>query len=336
MQILITGGMGYIGSHTVLQLLEKGNDVVIVDNLSNSSEESLRRIQEITGKTATFYEADVQNVNALHGVFKSHTINAVIHFAGLKAVGESVEKPLMYYQNNLESTLTLLKVMEEFNVRKLVFSSSATVYGNPDKLPITEDMPRSATNPYGQTKLMIEHILEDVTKSNKGWNITSLRYFNPVGAHESGKIGEDPNGIPNNLLPYVSQVAIGKREKVSVFGGDYSTPDGTGIRDYIHVVDLANAHLAALDHLNRLNTYKAYNIGTGHGISVLQLIDGFRRASGKEVPYEIIDRRPGDVAACYADVSLAEKELGWKAKLDIDKACEDSWRWQSQNPDGYN
>lgn len=335
MKILVTGGAGYIGSHTVVELLNGGYEVVVIDNLSNSSEESLRRVKEITGKTLVFHQADLRDAAVLGEVFAAGDIDAVIHFAGLKAVGESVAKPLLYYQNNLDSTMVLLEQMEKHGVKKLVFSSSATVYGDPATLPITEDMPRSATNPYGQTKLMIEQILEDIAATGEGWAITSLRYFNPVGAHESGRIGEDPNGIPNNLLPYVSQTAIGKRDKVSVFGGDYDTPDGTGVRDYIHVVDLARAHLAALEHVDHPDIYKAYNIGTGHGVSVLELIAAFGQAAGRDVPYEIVNRRPGDVAACYADPSLAADELGWRAELDIERACVDSWRWQSQNPDGY-
>lgn len=335
MKILVTGGAGYIGSHTVVELLNAGHEVVVIDNLSNSSQESLKRVEEITGKAPEFYEADVRDGAVLDEILGAGDIDAVIHFAGLKAVGESVAKPLMYYQNNLDSTMVLLEKMGGHGVKKLVFSSSATVYGDPAKLPITEGMPRSATNPYGQTKLMIEQILEDISATNSGWNITSLRYFNPVGAHESGRIGEDPNGIPNNLLPYVSQVAIGKREKVNVFGGDYATPDGTGVRDYIHVVDLAKAHLAALRHIDHPDVYKAYNIGTGIGVSVLELVQAFGKAAKKEIPYEVIDRRPGDVAACYADPSLAHRELDWKAELDIDRACADSRRWQSQNPNGY-
>lgn len=335
MNIVVTGGAGYIGSHTVVELLANSHDVIVIDNLINSSAESLRRVHKISGREVVFYQEDVQNESKLEEIFSAHSVDAVIHFAGLKAVGESVEKPLLYYRNNLESTMVLLNVMERANVKKLVFSSSATVYGDPAKLPIIESMPRSATNPYGQTKLMIEEILEDLSRAHDGWNITSLRYFNPVGAHASGLIGEDPNGIPNNLLPYVSQTAIGKRDKVNVFGGDYGTPDGTGVRDYIHVVDLAKAHLAALDHLDHPNVYKAYNIGTGSGVSVLELIEAFRSASGADVPYEIVARRPGDVAACYADVSLAKKELEWQSELAIDQACIDSWRWQSQNPEGY-
>ncbi len=335
MNILVTGGAGYIGSHTVIELQNAGHEVVVVDNLSNSTEESLRRVAEITGQEATFYQADVRDQAALAKIFDTHAIDAVIHFAGLKAVGESVAKPLAYYDNNLISTLILLDAMKAHGVTKLVFSSSATVYGDPAKLPLTEDMPLSATNPYGQTKLMIEQILKDTSASGEGWNITSLRYFNPVGAHESGRIGEDPSGIPNNLLPYVSQVAVGKRSEVHVFGDDYDTPDGTGVRDYIHVVDLARAHVAALEHLDHPDEYKVYNVGTGNGVSVYELIEAFRQASSREIPTVVDPRRPGDIAACYADVHLAERELNWKAERTIDQACTDSWRWQSQNPDGY-
>lgn len=335
MNILVTGGAGYIGSHTTVELLNEGHEVVIIDNLSNSSRESLRRVEEITGKDLEFHEADVRDRDMLNSIFNANSFDAVIHFAGLKAVGESVSRALYYYQNNLESTLILLESMQQFDVKKLVFSSSATVYGEPKILPITEEAPKSATNPYGQTKLMIEQILEDISVTNEGWNITSLRYFNPIGAHESGRIGEDPNGLPNNLLPYVAQVAAGKLQKVNVFGSDYDTPDGTGVRDYIHVVDLARAHLAALNHLDHPNIYKAYNVGTGNGTSVLEIIEAFKKASGRDIPYEIIGRRPGDIATCYADPSLANKELGWAAKLSIQDACDSSWRWQSQNPDGF-
>lgn len=334
-KILVTGGAGYIGSHTTVELLNAGHEVVVVDNLSNSSSESLRRVEEITGKNVEFHEADVRDKEMLDAIFNKHDFEAVIHFAGLKAVGESVAKALFYYQNNLESTLTLLERMEFFDVRKLVFSSSATVYGNPDTLPITESAPKSATNPYGQTKLMIEQILEDVTATQENWNITSLRYFNPIGAHESGLIGEDPNGIPNNLVPYISQVAIGKLAALSVYGDDYDTPDGTGVRDYIHVVDLAKAHLAALEHLDHPNEYKAYNIGTGTGTSVLEMVHAFEAASGKTVPYNIVARRPGDIASCYADPSLANQELGWSAEKTVEDACRDGWKWQSNNPDGF-
>ena len=335
MNILVTGGAGYIGSHTIIELLASGHSVVVVDNLSNSSAESLRRVEEITSQSVPFHEFDLRDRTRLAELFRSETIDAAIHFAGLKAVGESVEKALLYYQNNLESTLTLLDVMQEFGVKKLVFSSSATVYGDPARLPITEDMPLSATNPYGQTKLMIEHILGDVAATKRGWQFTSLRYFNPVGAHPSGRIGEDPSGIPNNLLPFVSQVAVGKRDHLNVFGDNYDTPDGTGVRDYIHVVDLARAHVAALEHLGKLDEYKVYNVGTGRGTSVLELVKAFETASGREIPYQITPRRPGDIAACYADPGLAEAELGWRAELTIEDACRDAWNWQSNNPNGY-
>ena len=334
MKLLVTGGAGYIGSHTVVELLSRGDEVIIVDNLSNAHPNVLGRIEQITGKNPVFYDYDVCDERSLDEVFDAHSPDAVIHFAGLKAVGESVEQPIRYYSNNLVSTLTLLTVMERHNVKNLVFSSSATVYGNPDSLPITEEAPLRATNPYGQTKLMIEQMLMDVAKT-ASWHIVSLRYFNPVGAHPSGLIGEDPSGIPNNLLPFVSQVAIGKRETLSVFGNDYDTPDGTGVRDYIHVIDLAQAHLAALQHLPDTTEYRAINVGTGSGVSVLELVDSFQAASDKPIPYEILPRRPGDVASCYADVTKAQEQLGWKATKTIDEACEDSWRWQSQNPDGY-
>jgi len=336
MKILVTGGAGYIGSHTAVELLQKGHDVVVIDNLSNSSRKSIDRIEKITGKIVEFHEADVKDKDALDAIFDKHNIDAVIHFAGLKAVGESVSKALYYYSNNIQSTINLIERMELFDIKKLVFSSSATVYGDPAKLPITEDMPKSATNPYGQTKLMIEQILEDVCATNEDWNITSLRYFNPIGAHESGIIGEDPNGLPNNLLPFVSQVASGKLKKLSVFGNDYNTPDGTGVRDYIHVVDLARAHLAALEKLDHPNIYKAYNIGTGKGYSVLEIIEAFKLASGKDVPYDIVDRRPGDIATCYADCSLAQKELGWNSEHSLEDACSSSWNWQNKNPNGFN
>jgi len=335
MKVLVTGGAGYIGSHTLIELLNDNHQVVVVDNLSNSSEESLRRVEKITGKHVEFHEHDLRDRDMLESVFNAHDFDAVIHFAGLKAVGESVAKALFYYQNNLESTLTLLEVMKQFDVKKLLFSSSATVYGLPDALPIPETAPKSATNPYGQTKLMIEQILEDIAATNEGWSVTSLRYFNPIGAHESGLIGEDPNGLPNNLLPYVSQVAVGKLDKVRVFGDDYDTPDGTGVRDYIHVVDLAAAHLAALKHLDHPDAYKAYNIGTGQGVSVLDVIKAFEKAADKEILYEVVERRPGDIASCYADASLAGRELGWHTEKTLEDACADAWRWQSQNPNGY-
>lgn len=335
MTILVTGGAGYIGSHTVLELLNNNYDVVVVDNLSNANAESLRRVEELTGKKVHFYPSDVSNSEELTKVFEKHTIDAVIHFAGYKAVGESVEKPLMYYQNNIDSTLVLCEVMQTFNVKNLVFSSSATVYGDPHAVPITEDFPVSATNPYGRTKLFIEFILKDLFVSDNSWRIALLRYFNPVGAHKSGRIGEDPNGIPNNLMPFVAQVAVGKREQLSIFGNDYPTADGTGVRDYIHVVDLAIGHLKALEKLDSGAGLYTYNLGTGKGTSVLEMVHAFEKASGKPVPYKIVARRPGDIAECYAHPEKAEKELGWKAERGIEEMCEDGWRWQSQNPNGY-
>ena len=335
MNILVTGGAGYIGSHTLIELITAGHTPIVIDSLVNSSRESIARVEAITNTSIVFYELDLRDGEHLDGIFSSHKIDAVIHFAGLKAVGESVEMPLYYYQNNLESTLSLLGKMQTHMVSKLVFSSSATVYGDPTSLPIKEDAPLSATNPYGQTKLMIEQILKDMSTSEDGWNFTSLRYFNPIGAHESGTIGEDPSGTPNNLLPYVAQVAAGRLSSVSVFGSDYDTPDGTGIRDYIHVVDLAKAHVAALDHLDHPNEYKVYNLGTGKADSVLDMINSFEKVSGKKINYEIKPRRPGDIAACYADPSLAEHELGWKATLSTEDGCRDSWRWQLNNPAGY-
>lgn len=335
MNILVTGGAGYIGSHTIIELLKNNHEIVVVDNLSNSSHESLRRVEEITGKNIEFHEIDLRDRDMLNSVFNAHSFDAVLHFAGLKAVGESVARALYYYQNNLEATLSLLESMQQFDIKKLVFSSSATVYGDPQTLPVTEKSPKSATNPYGQTKLMIEQILEDISATNEGWNITSLRYFNPIGAHESGTLGEDPSGLPNNLLPYVAQVAAGKLEKVSVFGDDYDTRDGTGVRDYIHVLDLATAHIAALEHLDHPNEYKVYNIGTGTNVSVIELIDAFKRASGKDIPYQVVARRPGDIASCYADPSLAKKELGWSAQLSLQDGCNSSWKWQTENPNGF-
>lgn len=334
MNILVTGGCGYIGSHTVVELQNAGHEVVVVDNLSNSTEESLRRVAEITGKQPVFYKADVCDRAALAQIFAAHKIDAVIHFAGLKAVGESVAKPLEYYRNNLDSTLALLAVMDDYDVRKLVFSSSATVYGSA-AIPYTEDSPTGVgiTNPYGQTKYMVEQILRDVAGANPANEFTILRYFNPVGAHESGLIGEHPQGIPNNLMPYITQVATGVREKLSIFGNDYDTLDGTGVRDYIHVVDLARGHLAALEHSQP--GVVAYNLGTGKGVSVLQLIDAFEKASGQTIPYEIAPRRPGDLPEYYANTEKAAHELGWKAELDINRACADSWRWQSRNPHGF-
>lgn len=336
MAILVTGGAGYIGSHTVLELLELGNEVIVVDNLSNSSKESLIRVESITGKSPIFYEQDLLDRAALENVFSSHNIDSVIHFAGYKAVGESVQKPMMYYQNNLDSTLILCEVMKKFDVKNLVFSSSATVYGDPESVPITEESSLSATNPYGRTKLFIEYILKDLYTSDDSWNIALLRYFNPVGAHKSGLIGEDPNDIPNNLMPYVSQVAVGKLKQLSVFGDDYPTPDGTGVRDYIHVVDLALGHLKAIDKLRSAPGLVIYNLGTGKGTSVLDMIKAFENASGKKVDYKIGPRRSGDIATCYADPAKAEKELGWKAERGIKEMCEDAWKWQSENPNGYN
>ncbi|MDX1618449.1 MAG: UDP-glucose 4-epimerase GalE [Balneolaceae bacterium] len=333
--ILVTGGAGYIGSHTVLELLRDGYDVIVVDNLSNSNQEALNRIREITGRELTFYQADLLDKSRMDEIFETHPIDAVIHFAGYKAVGESVEKPLSYYHNNITGTLHLCEAMQARGVRNMVFSSSATVYGDPDEVPIREDFPLSATNPYGRTKLFIEKILRDLHTADPEWNISILRYFNPVGAHESGRIGEDPNDTPNNLMPYISQVAVGKLEKLSVFGGDYPTRDGTGVRDYIHVMDLAAGHLRALEKLAEDPGVITHNLGTGRGYSVLEVIKAFEEASGREIPYRIIDRRPGDIAECYADPTKAERELGWKAERDLLDMCRDAWRWQSENPDGY-
>ena len=336
MTILITGGAGYIGSHTALELLNEGYDVVVFDNLSNSSQESLRRVEELTGKQVCFYEGDVQDEDALRAMFKEQKIDAVIHCAALKAVGESVQKPLEYYQNNISGTLTLLKVMREVGVKNIVFSSSATVYGSPEEMPITEACPKGqCTNPYGWTKSMMEQIMSDVQKADASWNVILLRYFNPVGAHKSGRIGEDPKGIPNNLMPYISQVAVGKLEKLGVFGNDYDTPDGTGVRDYIHVVDLAIGHVKAINYIFTNPGLDVINLGTGQGYSVLDMVKAFSKACGKEIPYEIKPRREGDIAMCYADPSKAAKVLGWKAERGLDEMCEDTWRWQSQNPGGY-
>ena len=335
MEILVTGGAGFIGSHTCVELLNSGYSVIVIDNLSNSSSEALQRVEDITGETVTFYEADLLDRDAVEKIFTAHQIDAAIHFAGYKAVGESVAKPLSYYENNLISTLNLCDVMREHGVYDLVFSSSATVYGDPQTVPIKEDFPITAVNPYGRTKLFIEEILRDLHVSDAKWNIALLRYFNPVGAHPSGKIGEDPNDIPNNLMPYISQVAVGKLEQLSVFGDDYDTPDGTGVRDYIHVVDLAVGHLKALEKLTQSPGLVTYNLGTGQGYSVLDVVHAFEKASGRDVPYKITGRRPGDAASCYADPSKAEEELGWTARRDLETMCRDAWRWQSQNPDGY-
>lgn len=335
MAILVTGGAGYIGSHTTVELLNAGYEVVIVDNFANSKPASLKRIKEITGKAFSFYNSDLLDKEGLAKIFADHQIDAVIHFAGLKAVGESVSKPLQYYHNNITGTLILCEVMKEHGVKKLVFSSSATVYGMPEKMPITEEFPLSTTNPYGSTKLMIEHILKDVYVADDSWSIALLRYFNPIGAHKSGLIGEDPSGIPNNLMPYITQVAVGKLEKLQVFGNDYPTVDGTGVRDYIHVVDLAHGHLNALEKVLDDQGVEAYNLGTGTGYSVLQLVSAFEKASGKKVPYEIVDRRPGDIAECYADPSKAKEQFGWEAQLGVEEMCKDAWRWQEKNPHGY-
>ncbi|QAT39931.1 UDP-glucose 4-epimerase GalE [Clostridium sp. JN-9] len=335
MSILITGGAGYIGSHTAVELLEKGYEIVVVDNLINSSEESLNRVKKITGRDFKFYKSDLLDKESLRKMFKENNIDSVIHFAALKAVGESVSIPLRYYNNNLMSTLNLCEVMNEFNVKKLVFSSSATVYGNPETVPISEDFPLSATNPYGRTKLMIEDILRDLYISDNSWNIALLRYFNPIGAHKSGLIGEDPKGIPNNLVPYIAQVACGKLHCLNVLGSDYPTKDGTGVRDYIHVVDLAEGHIKALEKLNSNPGIQAYNLGTGNGYSVLEVVQAYSKACGREIPCKIVERRPGDVASCYADTQKAKKDLGFTAKRTIDDMCKDSWNWQSNNPNGY-
>ncbi|EEL48447.1 MULTISPECIES: UDP-glucose 4-epimerase GalE [Bacillus cereus group] len=335
MAILLTGGAGYIGSHTCIELLNNGCDVVVVDNLSNSSVKSLNRVKEITGKQFKFYKEDLLNHEAIDKIFKENAIDAVIHFAGFKAVGESVALPLTYYHNNISSTLVLCDVMQKHNVKKLIFSSSATVYGIPEESPVTEEFPLSATNPYGHTKLMTEQILRDIAVADSEWSIALLRYFNPFGAHKSGRIGEDPNGIPNNLMPYVTQVAIGKLKELSVFGNDYPTKDGTCIRDYIHVVDLADGHVKALDKVLHTKGVEAYNLGTGRGYSVLEMVQAFEKISGRAIPYKIIGRRPGDVAVCFADISKAKHELGWEAKRGIEEMCLDSWKWQSNNKKGY-
>jgi UDP-glucose 4-epimerase len=333
--VLVTGGAGYIGSHTCVELDDAGFDFVVYDNLCNSSKESLSRVEKIIGKEVKFVEGDIRDADALQKVFDKYEIDSVIHFAGLKAVGESVEKPLEYYDNNVSGTVVLCEVMQKNGCKKIVFSSSATVYGDPHTTPIKEDFPLSATNPYGRSKLFIEEILRDVFVSDSEWKIVLLRYFNPVGAHESGTIGEDPNGIPNNLMPFISQTAVGKREKLSVFGGDYDTHDGTGVRDYIHVVDLAQGHVKALNKIADLNAVLTVNLGTGNGYSVLDMVKAFEKASGKKVPYEIAPRRAGDIAKCFADPSYAKETLGWEATRGIDEMCEDTWRWQSNNPNGY-
>ncbi len=337
-KILVTGGAGYIGSHTCIALHDAGYEVVIYDNLSNSSREAINRVSTLIGQTIEFIEGDIRDTELLREVFTSHEFFGVIHFAGLKAVGESVAEPLLYYNNNVSGTITLLEVMAEYNVKNLVFSSSATVYGDPENLPINEESPRSCTNPYGQSKLVVEHILEDLAASDDSWNLIPLRYFNPVGAHPSGQIGEDPNDIPNNLMPYISQVAVGKIDKLNIFGRDYPTIDGTGVRDFIHVTDLATGHVSALNYLERQMASVGFlpiNLGTGKGTSVLELVASFSDVSGKSIPYQFTDRRAGDVASCYASADKAKELLGWQATLSIDKMCQDSWGWQSKNPNGY-
>ena len=336
MAILVTGGAGYIGSHTVVELQNAGYDVVVLDNLSNASEKALDRVSKITGKPVKFYKADILDRDALNDIFDKETIESCIHFAGLKAVGESVVKPWEYYENNIAGTLTLVDVMRKHNVKNIIFSSSATVYGDPAQIPITEECPKGqCTNPYGWTKSMLEQVLTDIQKADPEWNVMLLRYFNPIGAHKSGTIGENPNGIPNNLMPYITQVAVGKLKELGVFGNDYDTPDGTGVRDYIHVVDLAKGHVKALKKIEENPGLAIYNLGTGKGYSVLDVIHAFEKACGVKIPYVIKPRRAGDIATCYCDASKAEKELGWKAENGIREMCEDSWRWQSNNPQGY-
>lgn len=335
MKVLLTGGAGYIGSHTAVECLAAGHEVVVFDNLSNSSTKSLDRVAQIAGRPVEFVQGDIRDCTALRALFARYAIDAVVHFAGLKAVGESVEKPMLYYDNNIAGSIVLFEEMAAAGVKSVVFSSSATVYGDPARVPITEDFPLSATNPYGRSKLFIEEMLRDIARADAGWNIALLRYFNPVGAHESGLIGEDPRGIPNNLMPYVAQVAVGRRPYLNVFGGDYPTPDGTGVRDYIHVVDLARGHVAALEKLPQLDGVGTWNLGTGRGVSVLDMVRAFEAASGKPVPYEIVARRAGDVAQCWADPSRAARELGWRAAYGLARMCEDAWRWQQGNPDGY-
>lgn len=335
MKILVTGGAGYIGSHTCMELLHAGYDVVVVDNLSNSKMESLKRVQKLTGKTLEFHLIDLLDQQALNNVFQKSKIDAVIHFAGLKAVGESVSAPLKYYHNNVTGTLVLCSVMNNNNVKNIVFSSSATVYGDPKEVPIREKFSVHPTNPYGRSKLMIEDILKDLFEADKNWNVVLLRYFNPVGAHPSGQIGEDPNGIPNNLFPYICQVAVGKLSELSVFGSNYPTPDGTGVRDYIHVVDLAKAHISTLSKFKSNFGIETYNIGTGRGYSVFEIISAFEKASGRKIPHKIIDRRPGDIATCFADPTKANKQLGWAVQYGINQMCDDAWQWQEKNPNGY-
>jgi UDP-glucose 4-epimerase len=335
MKVLVTGGAGYIGSHTCVELLAGGYEVIVADSLRNSHEEAIRRIREITGKNLRFYKVDLLDKAALETVFRQTSIDAVIHFAGLKAVGESVAKPLEYYRNNIMGSLELFDVMTKHGVKNIVFSSSATVYGDPATLPITEDFPLKPSNPYGWCKVMLEQILRDLYLADQAWNITLLRYFNPVGAHPSGRIGEDPRGIPNNLVPYIAQVAVGKLPELLIFGNDYPTSDGTGVRDYIHVMDLASGHIKALEKLAENPGLATYNLGTGKGCSVLEMLETFSRAAGRKIPYRIVERRPGDIASCYADPSKAERELSWKAARDIKAMCADAWRWQAENPEGY-
>ncbi len=334
--ILVTGGAGFIGSHTCVELIENGYDVVVIDNLSNASEESLKRVEQITGTPVKFYQADIADEAVMNQILEENDIFAVIHFAGLKAVGESVQKPLEYYTNNISGTLSMCKVLREHHVKNIIFSSSATVYGEPEIIPITEECPKGqCTNPYGWTKSMLEQILTDMQYADPEWNVILLRYFNPIGAHKSGLIGEDPNGIPNNLMPYITKVATGQLPRVNVYGNDYPTPDGTGVRDYIHVVDLANGHVRALEKIKENPGVKIYNLGTGKGYSVLEVIENFKEASGVDIPYVITGRRAGDIAECYADASLAKEELGWTARYGIREMCADSWNWQKNNPNGY-
>ncbi|MEX0639007.1 MAG: UDP-glucose 4-epimerase GalE [Balneolaceae bacterium] len=335
MHILVTGGTGYIGSHTVLELLKKGLNVTVIDNLTNSKREALRRVESLSDKKAVFHKIDLLDQESLLHLFRESDFDSVIHFAGLKAVGESVEKPLLYYRNNVAGTINLCRAMSDSGVRKMVFSSSATVYGDPESVPIRENFPLSATNPYGRSKLMIEEILQDLCKSDPDWSVALLRYFNPVGADGSGKIGEDPQGIPNNLMPFISQVAVGKRKKLAVFGRDWPTRDGTGVRDYIHVTDLARGHLAAVRYLEEHSGIETFNLGTGEGYSVLEMIRAFELASGKEIPWEFVERRPGDIAECFADPGKAEHQLGWRAEKSLEEMCRDAWNWQKSHPEGY-
>jgi len=336
MNILVTGGAGFIGSHTVIELFKAGHQVVVIDNLCNSCGKSLERVEQISGRNVPFYKVDIRDREGLDKVLAENKVDCCIHFAGLKAVGESVSKPFEYYQNNISGTLVLIDALRSHGCKNIIFSSSATVYGNPERIPITEDCPKGhCTNPYGQTKSMLEEIFIDIQKADPEWNVVLLRYFNPIGAHKSGLIGEDPNGIPNNLMPYITQVAVGKRAELGVFGDDYPTHDGTGVRDYIHVVDLANGHVKAIEAVQRGCGLAIYNLGTGHGYSVLDVVNAFEKANGVKVPYSIKPRRPGDIATCYSDPSKAERELGWKAQFGIEEMCRDSWRWQKNNPNGF-